>query len=237
MNYWERKEKLFKYTEGVRQFFPLAEEQLEIISRIIEKFNPGIDSFLDLGCGDGFMGNFIYRLYPGSRGVFLDCSAEMIEKARARNTKKSSEFIVRDLGDKDWYKAIKTAGTFDLVISGYAIHHLENEQKRRLYRDIFRLLNPNGLFLNLEHVSSPTESLEELFNELFLDRMSDYQESINEIKTPGEIKKIYYDPEHKKLNKLESEDVQCAWLRDIGYSEVDCYLKIFDLAVFGGIKK
>ena len=27
---------------------------------------------------------------------------------------------------------------------------------------------------------------------------------------------------------------QCAWLRDIGFTDVDCYLKVFELAVFGG---
>jgi len=42
MNYWEQKEKLFKYIDGVGQFFPLASEQLNVISRIIEKYNPAI---------------------------------------------------------------------------------------------------------------------------------------------------------------------------------------------------
>lgn len=69
MKYWERKEKLFKYIDGVRQFFPLAKEQMEIISRIIEKFNPSIIDFLDLGCGDGFLGFFIYKLYL----ILMEC--------------------------------------------------------------------------------------------------------------------------------------------------------------------
>ena len=63
MSYWDKKENLSKYVGGVRQFFPLAEEQLDMISRIIEKFNPSINTFLDLGCGDGFLGYFIYELY------------------------------------------------------------------------------------------------------------------------------------------------------------------------------
>jgi len=29
---------------------------------------------------------------------------------------------------------------------------------------------------------------------------------------------------------------QCEWLREIGFNEVDCYMKIFELALFGGIK-
>jgi len=47
MKYWDRKEKLFKYIDGVRQFFPLAKEQLDTISRLIEKFNSNINTFLD----------------------------------------------------------------------------------------------------------------------------------------------------------------------------------------------
>ena len=39
MNYWERRDKLFKYTGGTRQFFPLAQEQLETVSRIIDTYN------------------------------------------------------------------------------------------------------------------------------------------------------------------------------------------------------
>jgi tRNA (cmo5U34)-methyltransferase len=27
---------------------------------------------------------------------------------------------------------------------------------------------------------------------------------------------------------------QCEWLRDVGYADVDCFFKVFELAVFGG---
>jgi predicted TPR repeat methyltransferase len=106
MKYWDRKEKLFKYVDGVRQFFPLAKDQLDTISRIIEKFNPSVEFFLDLGCGDGFLGHFINNLYPDSHGVFLDCSKEMILKAQEKDSNNNFEFVVQDFGDSDWYKSI-----------------------------------------------------------------------------------------------------------------------------------
>lgn len=236
MSYWERKEKLFKYIDGVRQYFPLAMEQMETISRIINKYNPTIDSFLDLGCGDGFLGNFIYGLFPDSKGVFLDISQEMINKVKEKGFKRSTEYIVQDFGKDDWISCIRSINKFDLIISGFSIHHIENDKKKRLYKDIYGLLKPGGIFLNMEHVSSPTERIEELFNELFLDGMSDYQESVGEKKTKEEIKNIYHDPDHKKLNKLESVEIQCEWLREIGFTEVDCFMKIFELALFGGVK-
>lgn len=237
MNYWERKEKLFKYIDGVRQFFPLATEQLDTISRIIEKYNPTLVNFLDLGCGDGFLGYYIYKLYPESHGVFLDSSKEMINKARQKDFGNKSEFIVQDFGNENWFRNIKSTRKFDLIISGFSIHHISNTKKKRLYNDIYNLLQPNGIFLNLEHVSSPTEKLEELFSDLFYDRMFDYQKHIGEEKTKDEIIEMYHDPHHKKLNILETVEKQCDWLREIGFSDVDCYIKLFELALLGGIKK
>lgn len=97
MTYWNQKDKQFKYISGVRQFFPLAEEQLAIISRIIDKYNPDISNFLDLGCGDGFMEKYIHHKAPDTTGVFLDISPQMIEQAKANNPMESAEFVVQDL--------------------------------------------------------------------------------------------------------------------------------------------
>ena len=71
---------------------------------------------------------------------------------------------------------------------------------------------------------------------MFLDRMSDNQLSIGDEKTKDEIKNIYHDPSHKALNKLESVVAQSKWLEEIGFTNVDCYMKIFELALFGGTK-
>lgn len=236
MNYWNRKEKLSKYVGGVRRFFPLAVEQLDVISRIIEKFNPSITTFLDLGCGDGFLGYYVYELYPEARGVFLDHSPEMIQKARKKEADQNSEFVIQNFDDPDWYRTILTCRKFDLIIAGYSIHHIENEEKISLYRDIFELLNTHGIFLNLEHVSSSTPVVQEMFTELFLDGMFNYHVHTNDPKTREELEKIYQDPEHKILNKLESVENQCLWLKDIGFTNVDCFMKIFELALFGGTK-
>jgi len=45
----------------------------------------------------------------------------------------------------------------DIVISGFAIHHQTDENKKRIYKDIFdKSLKPGGLFLNLDQVRSAT---------------------------------------------------------------------------------
>ncbi len=237
MIYWEQKEKLEKYIGGVRRFFPLAFEQLDTITRIISKFNPQVVSFLDLGCGDGFMGYYIFELFPESHGVFVDLSHEMIKKAAERRNTFQADFFVQDFSKEDWINSLPKELTYDLIISGYAIHHIENAEKKRLYRQIFELLNPNGIFLNLEHVLSPDEELEKLFRTLFDDGMFEYHKSIGDERLREEIIEKYHDPNHAALNRLAFVEEQCNWLRNLGFKHVDCYMKIFELALFGGVKK
>jgi hypothetical protein len=38
----------------------------------------------------------------------------------------------------------------------------------------------------------------------------------------------------KEENILAPVEAQCDWLRELGFIDVDCYLKLFELAVFGG---
>ena len=50
------------------------------------------------------------------------------------------------------------------------------------------------------------------------------------------IVEFYYNRADKKENLLTPVNTQCQWLRDIGFQDVDCFLKVFELALFGGRK-
>jgi len=40
----------------------------------------------------------------------------------------------------------------------------------------------------------------------------------------------------KDENKIAPVEQQCGWLRDIGFNDVDCFFKLFEIAIFGGRK-
>ncbi|NES71224.1 MAG: class I SAM-dependent methyltransferase, partial [Okeania sp. SIO2D1] len=96
---WTKVELSQKYLSGVRSAIPLATEQIEIILRIIQAARPQVSNFLDLGCGDGILGQAILSQYPNSQGVFLDFSETMIEAAKSKiadNDRANLEFISQD---------------------------------------------------------------------------------------------------------------------------------------------
>jgi tRNA (cmo5U34)-methyltransferase len=73
----------------------------------------------------------------------------MVEKARKRLGKVGPRVPVAesDLSSSDWLRGVESP--FDAIVSGLAIHHLADDRKRALYREVFGLLDPGGPFLKL----------------------------------------------------------------------------------------
>jgi tRNA (cmo5U34)-methyltransferase len=165
---------------------------------------------LDLGTGDGYTLGLVRSMHPGAEGVGVDFSAEMLGLARERFAGDSGVEIV----EHDLDAPLPALGTFDLVVSSFAIHHCVDERKRALYGEVFELLEPGGRFLNLEHVDSATPELH-----------VDFLAAIG--KTPAED-----DPS----NKLVAVETQLTWLREIGFAQVDCLWKWREVALLAGVK-
>ena len=98
------------------------------------------------------------------------------------------------------------------------------------------MLRPGGIFLNLEHVQSATPWVETQHDELFIDHMYAYQKQTEGALTKTAVSTDYHARPDKIANILAPVETQCNWLREIGFGHVDIYLKIFELALFGGLK-
>ena len=221
------------YLEGVRAAIPLAQEQLDVMLRLLAAGRP-VRDFLDLGCGDGALGAAIFDRFPQARGVLVYFSEPMLEAARKRFAAQS--YSVRcanaDYGAASWIAAADAGGPFDAIVSGYSIHHQPDGRKREVYQEIFGLLAPGGLFLNLEHVASASPWVASVHDGLFLDHLERHHPG----RSRAEVEKTYYNRPDSAANILAPLETQCQWLREIGYTDVDCYMKVFELAVFGGRK-
>jgi SAM-dependent methyltransferase len=158
----------------------------------------------------------------------------MIAAAKKKADISRATFVAEDLGRKTWVQAVGGHAPFDLVLSGLAIHHLPDQRKRELYQEIFDLLKPGGLFLNLEHVSPRSAWAQQAFDDLFVDSLWSHHQKLGGTKTRDAIAHEWYHRPDKTENILAPVEMQCRWLEEIGFANVDCFFKLFALALFGG---
>lgn len=221
-----------------RAAIPLAQEQIGVMMSILKTREEPIESFLDLGCGDGILGAAILGEYPAARGVLVDFSEPMLAQARAQLKEYADQLVFEslDYGSPDWVNRMQAYRPFDAVASGYSIHHQPDARKRQVYEEIFSLLNPDGWFVNIEHVSSAAELNIDLFEHHYVSARFNIEQREGGSRTFEELAEEYKNRPDKAANILASTELQCDWLREIGYEEVDCYFRIYELAVFAGRK-
>ena len=175
---------------------------------LVEQLPARVERFLDVGTGDGRLIDLVRAERPGAEAVGLDFSPPMLAAAADRFADDAAvELIEHDLGEP-----LPPLPTFDLVVSGFVIHHLDDERKRALYAEVLGRLRPGGRFLNLEHVASGSERL----HREFLDAIGE---------RPGDE-----DPS----DRLVPAWTQVRWLAELGFADADCYWKWRELALIGG---
>lgn len=176
---------------------------------LLEHLPTTVGRVLDLGTGDGRLMALVLDAHPGGSGLAVDFSPSMLAAARERFAGMKVggvEVVAHDLDDPlpdAW-------GHFDVVVSSFAIHHCTDGRKASLYTEVADRLEPDGCFLNLEHVASPTPELHRQFMEA--------------------IGSTREDPS----NMLASVEANLGWLRAAGFTDVDCAWKWRELALLVG---
>jgi tRNA (cmo5U34)-methyltransferase len=208
VNRWVEPEWARDYLER-RDAIPHRAEGHEVLLELLELFEQRdrqVHRVLDLGTGDGYTLGRVLAAHPGAVGVGLDFSSEMLQRARAH----FGDDPRVGIREHDLDRPLpRTLGSFDVVVSSFAIHHCVPERQRALYGEVLQRLVAGGIFVNLEHVASPTPALHEEFLAVL-------------------------DAEDDPSNKLVAVDTQLNWLRDLGFVEVDCFWKWRELALLSG---
>jgi tRNA (cmo5U34)-methyltransferase len=207
-NEWQTVDHAFKYLARADKLPHRTEGE----KALLEQIPLSAKRVLDLGTGDGRLLALVKLQNVGVEGVALDFSEPMLEEAKKRFANDYQVSLVKH--DFSLPLPVEELGFFDVVVSSLAIHHLVDARKKQLYAEVFELLNPKGVFCNLEHVSSPTGNVHLKF-----------------------LSAIGWTPETEDpSNKLLDVETQLQWLRQIGYADVDCYWKWREIAVLAGYK-
>lgn len=167
-----------------------------------------VERCIDLGTGDGRLLALARTRYPDAEAIGLDSSAAMLDRAKERFEGDPKV----ELRDHDLRAPLSDARAAEVVVSGLAIHHLEDRRKRELFDEVHGLLTPGGVFANLDLVRSASARLHERFRR--------------------EIGRVEDDP----TDRLAGLDEQMDWLREVGFSEVDCHFKWLEMTLIVAVK-
>lgn len=231
---------------------PVMVPQYDLMQRLmldylqIEKAQSPV--IVDLGGGSGRFLERVLNCNPSARCYYVDASESFLRLAqkKLKSYEGAVRYVLADLED-GWVDQVPSGA--DYIFSMSTIHHLENHEKQRLYERCFDLLNPGGWLVNIDEMK--TIYPDAYFNSLhYWSRYCELQAS----RLQGDDSEIYqgWQREFEKWKdrnirsfgqrKTRGDDihasylVQMAWLREIGFRQVDLFAKIHLWCIIGGKK-
>jgi tRNA (cmo5U34)-methyltransferase len=233
---WLNPEAAENYARTVDTIIPQRKEILSIISRLAIELSSANPRIIDLGCGLGDVTAEIVKLKPDVEVLMLDFSDEMIRRSSERfRDNKNITVVKQDLNQG--ISGITDEREFDAVVSCFALHHVEFENRIKLYSDIRAILKERGLFINgdLFKEDSPIIDQWEFDNNISA-LLVMLKEKLGQEWTFDEL----------KLNRLENArkmgdkpGTLCDMFHDMraaGFGYVDCLWKSGNLAIIAATR-
>jgi SAM-dependent methyltransferase len=179
---------------------------------LVELLPSRVERVLDVGCGDGRTLALVLAARPEATGVGIDFSPPMLAAAAERFVGDDRVVLATHDLSVSLDEQPAAAGPFDLVVSSFAIHHVDDLRKAGLHHEIAQRLAPGGSFLHLEHVASTTPTLHGEFLAA-LDIAPEDDDPANQLALVGD----YF-----------------IWLREAGFVDVDCLWKWREVCLLHG---
>ena len=161
---------------------------------------------LDLGAGTGLTSQLIQKLLPAPHFDIVDFSKQMLAGAQRKLGKYNVSCICADYAKRKFTKK------YDIIISVIGLHHQSHAGKRKMFKKIYSLLKPGGIFIfgdlvtfRDHHVAA--YSIAKHFHHLV--------ENATDKKTL-----IEWAHHHVFLNNLAPLEDQLEWLKECGFKVV-----------------
>lgn len=195
---------------------PRRAEQIGVVCDLLADLPS--EAVLDLCCGEGRLSEEYVRRHPGARVTLLDGSAEMLALAAERLDLAGASFtsVQADIADRDWREGARYGG----VMTSLAVHHLDAKGKRELYRDLWEMLLPGGVFVMADLVEPTGPSARKLAAEA-------WEQSVARVSDEAlaafiETEWNYYRlPGPDDFDQPSSVAEHLTWLSEAGFEQVD----------------
>lgn len=179
---------------------------------------------VELGCGTGIATGNIVRKFPNAYLKCIDISQDMLNLAKKKLT--TLQNIKFELAD---YTKYSITGKYDVVVSFLSLMYLANDEMRKsVFKKVYDMLVPEGFFIRGEVNVSKNKHYQEVCVEKWIEHM---QKSYSDEFIKTEV--IEKAKNHAKESVL-TDEIQ--YLKDIGFRQIDIFLKYYNFSVYGAIK-
>jgi len=237
-NHWDEETSRVFINYG-RYYVPQREYQMQIISGLLSNLT-GPNHLIDLCCGEGLLDEVILERFPELTIEGLDGSEEMLQRAGERLSKFGDRFTCRkfELAATDWRKPNQK---INAVISSLAIHHLTGAQKQELFKDIFKMLAKDGVFIVADVIAhqhemgqhQAAEALDEIVRQRSLE-LDGNTAAFDFFKKEGWNIFHYLAPDD--IDKPSPLFAQLNWLESSGFSDIDVHWMLAGHVIFSARK-
>lgn len=231
---WQREELVGEFLHQRATLLPLLDVQEDLLRRLFARHPHPIERFLDVGAGDGASSELLLGLAPSAEAVLVDFSEPMLARAQDRLGRAHSRWraVRGDLSEPSW-RAGLPGGQFDAVVSSYAIHHLPSARKRALFAELFELLAPGAMLVNMD-VVTVEGPLRGLFDEQMVANAIAAERRGGGARHDHEIEQeLLADSDDDRPDGLAE---QLGWLTQAGFAQVEVHFKWAEGAIFGAVK-
>ena len=145
----EYDEEAFKTIPFYRQFHA---ETIDLVRTIV----PDVSTWLDAGCGTGYLAEQALPLLPGVRFLLADPSPAMLDRAHKRLGAFTADRVLflDAMGTEDLLGHVQETPQ---VITAIQSHHYGGEEMRKAATSVcFRLLQTGGMYVTFENIRPDT---------------------------------------------------------------------------------
>ncbi|MBQ5920008.1 MAG: class I SAM-dependent methyltransferase [Selenomonadaceae bacterium] len=211
-----------EYDANRRRFIPCFDDYYDEVTRFL-LFNVKKPSrVLDLGAGTGLLAYHWYKYSPDTEYVLTDIAEEMLAVGRQRFAGIDNvSYVVQD------YTKELPEQNFDVIMSALSIHHLEDREKEKLFRDIYEKLPEGGLFANYDQFCANSETMSRWFDRYWERYLVESGLSRHDIE-------LWL--ERRKLDRECSVEAEIAMLNRCGFRDVQSIYSYHKFTVLAAVK-
>ena len=198
-----------QYTEYILRCVPrYVEMQWAIMHYLPNALNPV--NILEMGCGTGNLTKLIIKQYPNATIHIVDISEKMIESCKNELINQNNiKYYCNDFRDLD-----SNIPNCDLVLSSISIHHINDNEKKSLFKRLHEKLTANGVFCYSDQFSS-------FENEIYRKNISQWKnESMQNGSSQAEWEMWMKHQDNHDYHTPLGE--QTKWLKEAGFRNAEC---------------